>query len=393
MNILIVSFYFSPEVGAAPLRISNLANGLKDKNLKVDVLTTLPNYPKGKIFEGYRGKIHQKENIGGVNIDRYWTYATVSKNAIKRAISMFSFALTLWLYVFKVKRILKYDYVIIQTPPLPVAVSAVNLFKKLYKRKIILNVSDLWPISGIELGAIKPGSAIHKLFLRMEKYLYGNANIIMGQSSEILKHTSKINSQNKRILYRNVKSVSPDISPRIKNKNFKIVYAGLLGVAQNIYDIIRNINFRELNVEFHIYGGGNQAEHIIKYINDNPDCNVIYHGYISPDELRSELIKYDASIVPLAVSIKGAVPSKIFDLFPLGVPVLFSGGGEGAEIINSHKTGLTSDPGDYEALRNNIQILRNLPEDEYYDISANCIKCALEEFNLEHQLNNFIKEL
>ena len=46
MKVLIVSFYYEPEVGAAPSRITNLARGLKASGMDVDVLTCLPNYPK-----------------------------------------------------------------------------------------------------------------------------------------------------------------------------------------------------------------------------------------------------------------------------------------------------------------------------------------------------------
>ena len=56
MKILIVSFYYSPELGAAPSRITNMAEGLKSQGAEVDVLTSLPNYPQGQIFEGYRGR-------------------------------------------------------------------------------------------------------------------------------------------------------------------------------------------------------------------------------------------------------------------------------------------------------------------------------------------------
>ena len=56
MKILLVSFYYSPEVGAAPTRIANMAEGLKAQGADVDVLTCLPNYPKGKIFDGYKKK-------------------------------------------------------------------------------------------------------------------------------------------------------------------------------------------------------------------------------------------------------------------------------------------------------------------------------------------------
>ena len=52
MKVLIVSFYYSPELGAAPSRITNLAKGLQEKGIEVELLTCMPNYPKGKILEG-----------------------------------------------------------------------------------------------------------------------------------------------------------------------------------------------------------------------------------------------------------------------------------------------------------------------------------------------------
>ena len=105
MKILIVTERYWPEVGAAPSRLTNMAEGLKGSGCDVDVLTCLPNYPKGKIDEGYRGKLSMRESRNGIDLFRYWIYATVSKSAIARVLNMFSFAITMWLFAFKRKRI------------------------------------------------------------------------------------------------------------------------------------------------------------------------------------------------------------------------------------------------------------------------------------------------
>lgn len=388
MKILLVSFYYSPEVGAAPTRIANMAEGLKAQGADVDVLTCLPNYPKGKIFDGYKKKFSVVEKINGITTYRYWTYATVAKSALKRGLSMISFASTMWTFAFKRKTIRQYDCVIVQCPPLPVAVSTITLFKKLYGRKVYVNISDLWPLSAVELGAMKEGSKMHSLFLWMERYVYRNAYGIFGQSEEILDHISNFPSPERKFLYRNVKPLSDEIKPHSKDGNIKIVYAGLLGVAQDILGIITNIDFRSKNIEFHLYGGGNQAEDIKNYIKSNPECGIKYHGYVSKEELSEELKKYDASIVPLAVHIRGAVPSKIFDLLPVGLPILFCGGGEGAHIVEQYRVGLTSAPGDYQTLERNINALNEMSAEDYLLLSKNCIKCATEDFNLDTQLKN-----
>lgn len=390
MKVLIVSFYYTPELGAAPSRITNLAEGLRKEGMEVDVLTTLPNYPKGKIFEGYRNRLSMKETVNGIDVYRYWTYATVSKNPLLRAWGMVSFALTIWLFGFKRSLIKSYDRVIVQSPPLFVSYSATILLKKLFKRKLILNVSDLWPLSAIELNAIRKGSLTHKVFSSIERFIYRNADGIFGQSKEILRHIEGFPSPKQKFLYRNLQRY--DIMPESKGKGkiVKVVYAGLLGVAQDILGILQNIDFKSLGVELHLYGGGNQTKQIEEYITQK-DTNVFYHGYIDKSKMAQELSLYDASIVPLAVKIKGAVPSKIFDLLPVGIPILFCGGGEGAEIIKESGIGFVSAPGDYQGLSDNIQKLILLDEADYKMMVENCLNAARTEFNFNKQIKNCIQ--
>ena len=395
MKILLVSFYFYPELGAAPSRITNMVDGLKSLGHEVDVLTALPNYPKGKIFEGYRGLIYKKDEYKGSKVFRYWTYASTSKNPVLRGLSMLSYATIMWLFAFKRKTIKGYDRVIIQCPPLPVGSSAIRLFRKLYNKTTILNISDLWPLSVVEIGAMVPGSKIHKAFCALEKFNYANASAIIGQSNEILEHTAGFQPQTPKFLYRNLQMYEIAEPKTKQSKPLRIVYAGLLGVAQDILGIIKNIDFKKLSVEFHIYGGGNQVEDIEREIAQG-DKNVFYHGFVDKSEIAKVLSQYDASLIPLAVRIKGAVPSKIFDILPLGLPIVFCGGGEGAKIIEQHELGYTSAPGDYKELEKNIVRLKGLSEEEYAKMSERCISVSKKEFDFNKQLkslNDFLLSL
>lgn len=397
MKILLVSFYYTPELGAAPYRITSMAEGLKKEGAEVDVLTCLPNYPKGRIFEGYRGRLYQKEEINGIWVYRYWAFASVSKNPILRTWGMVSFALTMWLFALKVRLIRSYDRVIIQSPPIFVAFSAMLLFKCVFRKKTVLNVSDLWPLSAIELGAMKNGSWIHRALLQIEKFLYQHADGYLGQSNEILRHISEqVQKQvKKQFLYRNLKLHQPSLKPKEKKNTFRIVYAGLLGVSQNILGILEHVDFKALGAELHLYGGGNQTVLIEEFLK-NKDTNVYYHGFIAPEKLAEELQEYDVSLIPLAVQIKGAVPSKIFDVLPVGLPILFCGGGEGAHIIENFRIGYVAAPGDYEMLRDNIQRMLRMTEKEYQEMSENCQKAATSDFSFSKQIQAcycFLKEL
>ena len=49
MKILVVTQYFWPE----SFKINDLCLGLKERGHEVTILTGIPNYPKGKFYEGY----------------------------------------------------------------------------------------------------------------------------------------------------------------------------------------------------------------------------------------------------------------------------------------------------------------------------------------------------
>ena len=397
MKVLIVSFYYPPEMGAAPSRICNMAEALTRQGIDVNVLTCLPNYPKGRIFEGYRKRLYKEETIQGVRTFRFWTYATVSKNAIARLMGMLVFALAIWVFGLRICKNKSYDKVIIQTPPLLVGFSAVLLYSCIYRKQTILNVSDLWPLSAVELGALKQGSTYYKVLAWMERFVYRKASAFFGQSDEILQHIQALGYDKPHFLYRNLQPQFNDapLSLPENRQTLKLAYAGLLGVAQDILGIIQHINFKELGAELHIYGGGNQAEKIQEYAANN-DCGVICHGYKKKQEINQILGTFHASLVPLAVSIKGAVPSKIFDLLPHGTPILFCGEGEGKQIIQQYNLGKVSAPGDYEALKKNIIALRDMTDEEYNRMRKCCLQASTSEFSFEEQMKrclHFLKEL
>lgn len=410
MKVLLVAERYWPEVGAAPSRLANMAEGLKRQGADVDVLTSLPNYPKGRIFDGYRGCICKTEKHGEVDLFRYWIFATVSRNPIARILNMFSFAVMIWLFAFRFRRCREYDVVIIQTPTLVVAKSAMMIFKGLYRKKCVLNVSDIWPLTAVDMGAMKSGSKSWKYMSRLERYLYRRADGVMGQSEEILNHVeqeilsinnkldscvvkdsdeilnSELWKENERLfLYRNLQTY--DIKDaKQKNGVLKLVFSGMLGVAQDVAGIVRNVPFQELNVEFHILGGGKQLDEIQQYIAEHPGCNVYAHGFVPKESISQRLLDMDASIVPLATRIRGAFPSKVFDILPQGLPILFCGGGEGANFIKSHKVGFISEPGDYAGLIENILLLRDMKEGEFEEMSERCISVSKQELNFEKQM-------
>lgn len=345
-DILIITSYFPPEIGAASNRIFHLAEGLQKRQFKVSVLTPLPNYPTGKIFKSYRRKFKTSTVENNIAIHRLWIYATNSKNKILRLLAMISYSLSLmWYLTFhKIPKT-----VIVQSPPLLVAFTCCVLLRS-KRRNLILNVSDLWPLAGFELGALKKNFG-YRILERIEKSNYKKANLIMGQSEEILSHVKTIFPNKRTVLYRNYPNFEPPETPIIHQepgRKIKTVYAGLLGVAQGILKLCQELNYE--TIEFHIYGSGAECDQLENYIKSHPQLPIFYHGQLTRKALHQKLLHYDVGIIPLLNRVYGSVPSKIFEYAKLGLPIIYFGGGEGETIITKHQLGWVIEAGNYRAL-------------------------------------------
>lgn len=383
-RITIICNSYPPEKGAAPTRINNLAKMLKARGHHVEVITCMPNYPMGRIFPSFRGKLIQNEKANDIKIKRLWLYPSNSKNPLKRIASMFSYTFSLYFFALPKLFIQRPDMVIVSSPPFLSAYAGI-IIARIIGSKAVLNVSDLWPLSALELGAIKRGF-LYRCLETVEKRMYNLSDAYIGQSDEILEHIKAALRKPKReFLYRNLQETSPYIhKPRPEGKK-RIVYAGLLGVAQGVYDICRNIDFSSLNVEFHIYGDGNERAKIEKLIAEYPSRGIFYHNSIPSIEMPRMLSDYHATLVPLKTDLPGAVPSKIFMAMANAIPVFFSGAGEGARIVKEGKIGWVSAPADFAALEQNILKMVVMPDKDYDQMRSNCKLLRKVRFNKDTQ--------
>jgi glycosyltransferase involved in cell wall biosynthesis len=368
---------------------------LSSRGHQVEIITCMPNYPVGRIFPSFRGKLVQRERTDNININRLWLYPSNSKNPLKRIASMFSYAFSLYFFALPKLFFQRPDMVIVSSPPFLSAYVGI-VIARLIGSKAVLNISDLWPLTALELGAIKKGM-MYRFLEVMERRMYKLADAYIGQSDEIISHIRGTLRKPKRaFLYRNLLDTSPYIhKPRPEGKK-KIVYAGLLGLAQGVYDICANINFSELNVEFHIYGDGNERAKIEKLIEENPERGIFYHSSIPASEIPKTLSDYHATLVPLKTDLPGAVPSKIFMAMANAIPVFFSGGGEGARIIREGKIGWVSAPSDFAALEQNILKMVVMSDKDYDQMRSNCKLFRKIRFNKETQdaaFNMFLEGL
>jgi len=389
-DILIISNYYPPEKGAAANRIEQLALKLNQNGYAVSVISPLPNYPKGELFPEYKGRFSVTEKIQNITLKRLWIYPSNSSNLFKRIISTFSFSSVLFFYLLFAKTPKK---VIVQSPPLLLSfISVLALWIK--RKKIILNVSDLWPTAAIELGVLTKNSISHKILLFIERFIYKNATHIFGQSNEIIDHIHSIFPEKKCFLYRNY----PDhFIENITAKNYnltepiKLFYAGLLGVAQGVFELIQQLDLENLNIELHVFGDGAEKEQIVNYLNEHPKQKIIFYGMLERDLLHEKLKDLDIALVPLKTRIYGSVPSKIFEYSALGFPVLYFGGGEGEVIVEENNLGWVIPVEDFKGLNVALKQISETGKLEIQSMKKTIFEQAKTNFNLNQQMKILIE--
>ncbi|WP_408955102.1 glycosyltransferase family 4 protein [Natroniella sp. ANB-PHB2] len=358
MKVLFLTQYCPPETGAPQNRIFELAQGLKKKGHEVTILTAMPNYPKGEIFEEYKDKILREEEYKGIRIIRTWIYATPSKKFIPKLLNYFSFTISsILLGVWKVG---KQDVIFTESPPLFLGGSG-YILSKLLGAKYIFNISDLWPESAVELGVLN-NKLLIKLSTWLEEFCYKKADLISGQTKGIINNIKErgfdknklfllTNGVDDNLFSRNKRSNQIRKELNIKDK-FTIVYAGLHGLAQGLEVIVETAKrLKEYDdIEFVLIGDGPKKESLIK-LAERYNLNNIKFVPLQPKEKIPKLIaSMDATIIPLKKLdlFKGAVPSKMYEALASELPIILAIDGEARKIVEEAEAGIYVEPENVE---------------------------------------------
>lgn len=375
MKLLIVTQYFPPEVGAPQNRLFELSQRLLKEGVDVHILTSMPNYPVGEVFDGYKNKKYLFEDMDGLKVTRSSIYATSSKSIVKRLRNYFSF-------VFSSYRIGKkhindnFDFVLCESPPLFLGMSAYRLSKR-FKAKFIFNVSDLWPESAEKLGLVT-----NKFFLglayRLEKSLYKKADLVTGQTQGIVKSINERFPSVKTYWLPNgvdldyfdpdkIKAKELPSSYQFKDEDILLLYAGILGHAQGLEVILKAADKlkADTRVKFLIVGSGPLKNDLIQLKEDLKLENVFFMDIVPKVEMPSLIQAVDIALVPLKKLdlFKGAIPSKIFENCAMKKMLLLGVEGEAKELfIDKGNAGLFFEPEDETSLASQIEKIANNPE-------------------------------
>lgn len=364
LNILFISQYFPPEMGAPAARTYELARSWVKAGHRVTVLTAFPHHPTGIIPEGYRGKVFLREQVDGIQIVRSFVYATANKGFLKRTLSYISFMCSAVLVSPWVRD--GFHVVIATSPQFFVAVAGYAI-SRLKRRPFVFEVRDLWPESIVAVGALKNPFVIG-LLTEIEHFLYDRASLIVGvaESTRRILTERGISPDKIEIIPNGIdpelfRCPSGGIEVRKRHHledKFIVSYIGTHGMAHALHRVLDTANLLrgEDGIHFLFVGEGAEKEDLIRYSEGLALRNVTFVGKQEHSAVPAFLNASDVSLVPLrdAPLFSAVLPSKMFEIMGAGRPVILSVRGEARELLERVKAGLCVGPEDPEQLRDAI---------------------------------------
>ncbi len=364
-KIVFYNQYYKPLNNPPAKRISAFAEYLSKNGYDVSVITGMPNYPNGKLLKGYK-KLFKYELINNVKVNRYFEIPLEIKGVVKPLLNYFSFAI---FSLFSISKIKQNDIIYISSPPI-FSIYLIFLFSKIFKLKVILEIRDPWPDSLVDLKLLKEHSIIYKILNNFNTLLYKNAD----KNITISKYLSKYFFENTKIEFSHISNFSK-LNKIINNfKEIRIVYLGRLTSIYNIIDYLRAINNLG-NIKFDIIGDGELKTEINQFKN----INIKYHGYLNENEYRNILLNSNLAIIPPQDSDlnKKAFPSKSYEYFSYGLPVIFNTFIELKELNEEYNFGWYVDNPTQENIEN---VIKSITLEEIQKKSKNAYKLFQEKF-------------
>lgn len=354
-NLIFISDNFWPETNAPATRTYEHCREWVKGGVNVTVVTSFPNYPEGKVHNGYKNSLKKIEFIDGIKVVRLWSFIRPNKGFYLRILDQLSFAFSAFLYLLFINK-KSFDVMVATSPQFFVGITAL-LISKIKNKPYFFEVRDLWP-EGIIL--IKKDGFLYKILEKIEFYYYyysaGIITVTSSFKSNIINRfkipREKIhvvyNGSNNELFQKHHKSKKLINELGLKNK-FIVGYAGTVGVSHAldfILDCSKDINEFEKKIHFLFIGSGSEFEKIKSRIDKENLLNVSLFRGVNKNNIVEYLSIFDFGLVNLK-KYEGylkVIPSKIFELAAMNKPILLGVDGESRDIINKYKAGIFFEP-------------------------------------------------
>jgi len=383
VHVLFLTDNFPPEVNAPASRTFEHCREWVKAGHRVTVITCAPNFPKGKVFDGYRNKLWQRETMEGIEVVRVWSYITANEGFVRRILDYQSYmvsAIVASLFVRKVD-------VIVGTSPQFFTACAAYVASRLKFRPYVFELRDLWPETIKAVGAMKNARAI-ELLEKLELFLYRKSAKVISVTKSFKKNLISRGIDGSKIeIVTNGVDIS-QFTPRPKDEaltkqlglegKFVAGYIGTHGLCHGLETLVTAAErLRGTGIVFLFLGDGARKQFLRDMAAEKKLDNVVFIDSVPKAEVPRYWSILDVSVIHLqkAELFTTVIPSKLFESMGMGLPVLHGVEGESADIVRDEHAGIPFEPENVDEL---VAALRRLKENpaELEQFKASCLKGA-----------------
>lgn len=361
---LLVSEFFHPDTASTARYMTDLATGLHDRGIQIEVLTSDPHYHSGDFEEDAYGSEYE-----GVPVNRVAGGLVRNESVYHRLLNWFVFVIVvshalIWAYDSD-----EYDLLFVTSPPLLPPVIYLCSLVSGYDYHYILY--DYYPDAAAELGYIQKGGVVYRVWSRVHrKVLNGADNVIVNGENMVQKVTSSSEVEPGAIHIIHHWEDESFISPRRNGDNwfrtehgfddkFTILYSGNIGEHHDLETLVRAAPGLPEDVLVLIIGEGDKKDELIEHSKKLGvyQDSVRFLPYQDWEDLPYSLTSGDVSVVTIREGFKGlCVSCKVYTALAVGQPVLVisEDDDDEARVIEQHEAGIQVKQGDVEGVRSAI---------------------------------------
>ena len=346
MHILFLTDNFPPETNAPASRTFEHCREWVLAGHQVTVITCVPNFPNGKVFDGYRNRLWQQEQMDGIRVIRVWSYITANEGFVRRTLDYQSFMLSAILATPFVRGAV----LVVGTSPQFFTACAAYVVSRLKRIPFVFELRDMWPESIKAVGAMKGDTLVYRWLERIEMLLYRKASRIVTVTNTFKAMLISRGIDGTKI---HVVTNGVDLShfaPHAKNPEliqklalqgmFVAGYIGTHGMAHALETLLEAAAILQQtpgaeNVRLVFLGDGSRKLHIVARSEAMGLHNVLFLESVAKDLVERYWSVLDVSIIHLrkAELFTTVIPSKLFECMGMGIPVLHGVAGESADIV------------------------------------------------------------
>ncbi len=381
MNILYVSQYFPPEMGAPAARAAELSRHWVAAGHDVTILTGFPNHPTGVVPLEYRKKFRRllaRERIDGVNIVRTFLLPFPNRKAHERILNYCSFCLSAAGTGMFLSRP---DLVIATSPQLLVGLSGWWLARRKHV-PFIFEVRDLWPESLAAVGIGNENSALHRVLSKIAGFLYRRSDHIVVVTPAFEDHLVKhwrVPREKISVIENGVEtdlfaphSSHSELVVSLKRElelegKFVVSYIGTMGMAHGLETVLAaaaQLRSTNPDIVFLLVGEGAEKDRILAMARERGLANLRFVGQQPRETIPAYIEASNVCLVLLKKNdlFKTVIPTKMLEFMSCACPVILGVDGQARAILEEANAGLVIEPENSAALVDAILYLAANPK-------------------------------